>query len=86
MPLTSLACFGTEVADLSPLQGMRLETLNCANTRVKDLSPLEGMPLVRVTCDEALARDPRSAFLKKIKTLQTINEMRAAEFWQQGEP
>jgi hypothetical protein len=65
---------------------MPLETLNCARTRVKDLSPLQGMPLVWLACDPALARAPQAAFLRKMKRLRTINEMRAGEFWKQGEP
>jgi class 3 adenylate cyclase len=86
MQLTSLDCYRTEVNDLSPLQGMPLETLNCAKTRVKNLTYLQRMPLVCLECDPALARALQAEFLRKMKTLRTINDMPAAQFWQQGEP
>ena len=34
------------VTDLSPLNGMRLETLNLSGTKVADLSVLRGLPLL----------------------------------------
>lgn len=34
------------LADLSPLDGIKLTHLNCGGTQVSDLSPLKGMPLV----------------------------------------
>lgn len=43
--LTILHLNGCPVADLSPLEGLRLEVLYAIQTKVKDLSPLEGMPL-----------------------------------------
>jgi len=82
--LKQLQFFQTQVADLSPLAGLQLELLWCEETPVKDLAPLEGMPLRDLRCDVALARDPRNrAILLGIKTLQTINEMPAADFWKQ---
>jgi serine/threonine protein kinase len=44
--LQDLNCNSGILADLSPLQGLRLTKLNIAmNPRVRDLSPLRGMPL-----------------------------------------
>ncbi|MBS0208718.1 MAG: protein kinase [Planctomycetes bacterium] len=48
--LKGLGCYGSRtgrgrLADLSPLQGLRLTFLNCGANRVADLSPLQGMPL-----------------------------------------
>jgi serine/threonine protein kinase len=45
LPLTTLVCNFTAVADLSPLAGMRLTALQCRQTPVYDLSPLHGMPI-----------------------------------------
>jgi Leucine-rich repeat (LRR) protein len=39
-----------QLADLSPLKGMKLVTLNCLNTSVSDLSPLKDMQLTSLTC------------------------------------
>jgi hypothetical protein len=86
MRLTSLDCFGTQVSDLSPLGNMPLTYLNCGETGVKDLTPLRGKRLEWLGCNPALARAPESAFLKEMKTLEKINEIEAATFWQQGEP
>jgi hypothetical protein len=36
---------GTKVSDLSPLQGMPIESLQISGTPTADLSPLRGMPL-----------------------------------------
>ena len=36
---------GEKLADLSPLEGMKLTLLVCIGTQVSDLSPLQGMPL-----------------------------------------
>jgi WD40 repeat protein len=40
----------SELADLSPLRGMRLVLLNCHCTSVTDLTPLENMPLEELGC------------------------------------
>jgi hypothetical protein len=46
MNLTSLVLHYSEVADLTPLETMKLEFLDCtASRKVADLSPLRGMPL-----------------------------------------
>ncbi|MBN8624805.1 MAG: SUMF1/EgtB/PvdO family nonheme iron enzyme [Planctomycetes bacterium] len=46
-----------KLADLSPLQGMKLGLLYCSNTSVSDLSPLKGMPLNSLFCDNVLVTD-----------------------------
>lgn len=125
MPLTFLACHNTSVTDLSPLKGMPLTLLNCGGTRVSDLSPLKGMPLTWLGCGGTKVSDlsPLKGFplvslgvqntpvmdfsllkeiplkylwldfkperdtelLRSIKTLETINEKPAAEFWKEVE-
>jgi hypothetical protein len=79
MQLTKLDCGATAVTDLSPLKGMKLEVLSVNATGVSDLSPLAGMPLKTLLCDFQPERD--AAILQSIKTLETINNKPAAEFW-----
>jgi WD40 repeat protein len=61
--LRSLACGGSwwarngQVADLTPLQGMKLTSLNCLDTQVADLSPLKGMPLTSLECGNTKVSD-----------------------------
>src|SRR5262249_21811052 len=43
--LKFLRILDARIADLSPLQGMKLEHLCIGDTQVRDLSPLRGMPL-----------------------------------------
>jgi serine/threonine protein kinase/formylglycine-generating enzyme required for sulfatase activity len=53
--LTSLNCRGSglpgRLADLSPLQGMRLEKLTLSVNAISDLTPLKGMPLTHLHVD-----------------------------------
>lgn len=81
MPLTTLECNGTQVADLSPLKDMKLTALFCPYTKVTDLSPLKGMPLKELSCDFKPERD--AEILRSIKTLETINDKPAKEFWKE---
>jgi serine/threonine protein kinase len=46
-----------KLADLSPLQGMKLTVLNCGFTQVADLSPLTDMKLTALECDRTLVAD-----------------------------
>jgi WD40 repeat protein len=54
--LRGLGCPGNwwsrngQVADLTPLKGMKLTNLYCQDTQVADLSPLQGMPLTSLNC------------------------------------
>ncbi len=81
MPLTFFLCWDTEVSDLSPLKGMPLTRLEIPATRVTDLSILKGMPLKELSCDFNAKRD--ADILRSIKTLETINQKPAAEFWKE---
>jgi Leucine-rich repeat (LRR) protein/tRNA A-37 threonylcarbamoyl transferase component Bud32 len=81
MPLTLLDCASTKVSDLSPLNGMPLKILNCRETQVSDLSPLKGLPLEYLNCDFKPERD--AEILRSIKTLTTINDKPAKEFWKE---
>jgi Leucine-rich repeat (LRR) protein len=77
--LKRLWCHFTEVSDLSPLAGLPLEELYCDRTKVASLAPLQGMPLKELRCDFQPGRDKET--LWAIKSLQTINDQPAAEFW-----
>jgi len=77
VPLTSLDCSHTQIADLEPLKGKKLTTLNCIATGVTDLAPLRGMPLKALECNFRPERD--AAILRSIKTLEQINGEPAAK-------
>ncbi len=81
MKLTRLDCSRMGIKDLAPLQGMPLTYLACYETQVTDLSPLKGMPLEWIKCDFEPERD--AAILREIKTLKTINDKPAAQFWKE---
>lgn len=46
-----------DLADLAPLQGLRLEKLDVSQTEVADLAPLAGMPLKQLLLDGTKVRD-----------------------------
>jgi serine/threonine-protein kinase len=83
MPLTVLQCNGTSISDLSPLRGMPLTTLWFQNTQVSDPSLIKDMPLKNLFLDFKPERD--TELLRSIKTLETINDKPAAEFWKEVE-
>jgi hypothetical protein len=58
---------------------MPLTIVACKATRVTDLSPLKESPLELLACDFKRERD--GEVLRSIKTLKSINEQPAAEFW-----
>jgi hypothetical protein len=72
----------TDVADLAQLQRLRLTFLHCDATAIQDLSPIKQMPLQELRCDPELANSNRD-MLQSIKSLQTINDKPAAEFWKE---
>lgn len=82
--LKRLWCHFTEVSDLAPLAALPLEELYCDRTRVDSLAPLRGMPLKELRCDFRPARDKET--LWAIKSLHTINDQPAAEFWKSAGP
>ncbi|HTU21870.1 MAG TPA: protein kinase [Gemmataceae bacterium] len=81
MPLEHLDCRWTKVSDLTPLKGMPLTKLECQDAKVSDLSVLKDLSLKGLWCDFKPERD--SAILRSIKTLETINDKPAAEFWKE---
>ncbi|MDA0833414.1 MAG: SUMF1/EgtB/PvdO family nonheme iron enzyme [Planctomycetota bacterium] len=83
MPLTRLYLHSSPFSDLSPLEGMPLELLDIRDSSVTDLSPLEGLPLKALMLDFKPDRD--TGLLRSIKTLKTINDKPAAEFWKEVE-
>jgi Leucine-rich repeat (LRR) protein len=70
------------VTDLVPLRGLRLSSLSCEGTGVRDLSVLKKVPLQDVRLDPEVARANRETLLG-LKTLRTINDRPAAEFWKE---
>jgi Leucine-rich repeat (LRR) protein len=48
MPLTDLQFNHNPVSDLTPVEGMPLETLGCAETKVSDFSPLKDVKTLKV--------------------------------------
>ena len=81
MNLVLLICSETPVTDLSPLEGMPLTGLMCDHTPVSDLSPLKNLPLRILRCDFKPERD--APLLRPIRTLESINDRPAAEFWKE---
>jgi len=81
MPLTMLRLYGCEkVQDLTPLHGMPLTTLDltyCAG--VQDLTPLKDLPLISLNTPRN--RMKGIEVVRRIKSLQAVNGMKAEEFW-----
>jgi Leucine-rich repeat (LRR) protein len=88
MPLKALKCHYTNVADLSPLQGMSIKALYLLGTRVSDLSPLKGMKLDHLDVNQTPVCDlsplegmnlTRIAFTPKniTKGLDVIRQMKS---------
>lgn len=68
--LRRLVLWKSDVSDISPLKGLRIEQLDLSETKVRDLSPLRGMPLASLDlsgCEtedlSPLADCPRLRFL-----------------------
>ena len=55
---------------------------NCSQTKAADLSPLKYIAPQGIDCDFFPARDTNA--LARSKTLETINDKPAAEFWKDG--
>jgi len=77
--LQELGLARTRVADLTPLAGMPLQRLQISGTPVRDLTPLLKLPLAHLECDRIGTND--FSPLKAIKTLKTLNDQPAAEFF-----
>jgi hypothetical protein len=60
---------------------MALKELNLTSSRVTDLSPLREMPLTMLRLDFRPERD--ADIVRSLKTLQSINEKPAADFWKE---
>jgi concanavalin A-like lectin/glucanase superfamily protein len=77
--LAILACEWTDVADLGPVQGSEIEYLHFRSTKVTNLAPLSTLrKLKNVRLDVKSPKDLE--ILKSIRTLETINDVPAAEF------
>ena len=88
MPLKTLNIWGTQIQDLTPLQGMPLKSLSMFESSVTDLSPLKGMQLedIRLTLKNITQG---LDILRGMKSLKTIGihfipekTWPAADFWE----
>ncbi|MDB5341044.1 MAG: hypothetical protein JWN70_6663 [Planctomycetaceae bacterium] len=77
--LTDLRIVHTPVSDLSPLQSMPLNILKLWRTHAKDLSPIRHLPIEILSIH--FRPDWDVELLRSIKTLRSINEKPAAEFF-----
>jgi serine/threonine protein kinase/Leucine-rich repeat (LRR) protein len=58
LSLSSFACIGNTITDLTPLSGVPLKYLTVSgNWEIKSLEPLKGMPLTGLACDNSLVAD-----------------------------
>jgi serine/threonine protein kinase/formylglycine-generating enzyme required for sulfatase activity/WD40 repeat protein len=81
MKLEEVNLFKCPVFEVTPLAGMPVHTLDVRGTWVSNLAPLKEMPLKKLSCDLQAKRDAQ--FLLPIKTLATINEMPADQFFRE---
>ncbi len=77
--LRRLNCSDTPVSDLSPIASLPLEALDIRSTRIKDWSPIARMPLQNFLGD--ISRDQDADVVRRIGTIQRINDMPSDEFW-----
>ncbi len=81
IPLASLDLNYTAVSDLRPIHNMPLRTLLLDAHYATDLEPLTGMPLREVRC--RFRPERHTHVLRSIKSLETINDRPAEEFWKE---
>lgn len=82
MSLRDVWLDSSPIKDLSPLCGKPLAILTCANSPVAGLTPLRDAPLKNLKCNfDLLAR--HAEMLRKIPTLERINDQPAAEVWKE---
>jgi len=79
--LERLTITKSPVTDLSPLKGMALKQLRLHDCIVADLSPLKGMKLERFHFTLKHVTNG-IGIVRNMKTLEKINDMPVAEFWQ----
>lgn len=83
MPLSGLHLGNNQISDLSILKSMPLRSLNIVGTKVSDLFPIRELPLTAISLD--FKPEQHTEILRSIKTLETINDKPAAEFWKEVE-
>jgi serine/threonine protein kinase/Leucine-rich repeat (LRR) protein len=81
MPLEFLHCGGTSPLDLSVLAGMPLKDFAYFGAIGDDLSPLADLPLTKIHIP--FRQRQHADVLRSIRTLETINNKPAAEFWKE---
>jgi len=77
--LKLLTIYKTNVWDLSPLKGLPLTELQCEDSEVAELAPIKDLSLTKIRFSSGKVRD--SGILRDMKTLETINDKPAADFW-----
>jgi hypothetical protein len=78
LKLEKLSLFGSQVADLGPLEGMPLAWLDCRSCgRLSELAPLKRVPLETFFCEERLTRS-QADVLRQMPTLKWINDQKAS--------
>ena len=87
MPLRWLVCQNMAVSDLAPLKSAtQIKKLGIAGLKIigsdspLDLSWLKELPVEELSVSEDAAMK-KAPVLKELKTLKTINDMPAADFW-----
>ena len=81
MALQELNLTSTGVNDINPLTGMPLVRLECRNTNVRDYAIIKDMPLKEVSVEFPRRDQARMLeLLRSVKTLETINNRKAAEY------
>src|SRR5262249_35855610 len=64
---------GTNLTDLTPLEGMKISELVCSYSNVTNLSPLRGMPLTGLAADNSPLADLSPLKNVPLKTLWIFN-------------
>jgi len=80
MPLEELWIYGTGIDDLTALKGLPLWRLQMAGCPASDLTPLRGLKLRVLDFTPENIRAGLDV-IREMESLETINEMTAADFW-----
>ncbi|QJW92991.1 protein kinase domain-containing protein [Frigoriglobus tundricola] len=84
-PLVTLKISGTPIRDLGPVRKMsKLKVLTCIDCPITDFEPLTAIRLRELNANVQVERD--AAVLKRIHTLEKINDVPVAEFWKSLPP
>ena len=70
-PLVSLTLERTNVSDLTPLKGTKLQRLHIGESKVTDLTPLQGLPLTRLIFTPKKIKKG----IESVRGIQTLREI-----------